>query len=379
MVHFFQLISVSLLYGTHLGSASVTTIDFGNNSENISLKLPGELRGTPTVESGNAVAESLTSRDKSNRTFLRKIFSEAVKKTSDNVALSPVGIYFISSMTTRLLKGDLYEAWSRVAKRTKLETLNSRLVADPLVGSKSVIAGSYADMVPADFTMDNFQVFDSVNVSAIEKFLETDVSEIRGALGAAVHVLDFRGAWETDFSLRQRVTFSDGLDYMFMKARILNVPSYNNAQLEMITLPFRGGARSGNSVVIDFIKSKDTSNFELDLEDHPTWLLNAEVVASHTDVSIPKIDIEFSQFLNLSDEKNVDYLQKVAVKWDEDGVTAQAVTMRVGRSAFSRSPSFVADRPFYFIIRKGNLWLFTGYVGAIDKDLEITSDLNPLL
>jgi len=367
MVHFFKLISVSLFYGTHLSSASLTRrTESGNDSDIGGVNSFGRNWGRPAVESGNAVAE-LTSWDKSNRTFLRQIFFKAVDKTSDNVALSPVGIYFITSMTTTLLNGDLYKNWSRVASRIQLETLNSKLVGDPLVNSKSVIAGSYADTVPSNFTMENFKVFDSMNVSAIEEFLETDVSEIEGALGAAVHVLDFKGSWETKFSLKQIVTFSDGVDYMFMKARIPSVPYYNNEKVEMITLPFDGSETSGNSVVIDFIKSKDTSDF-VDLMDHPNWLLNSRVVADNTDVSIPKIDIDFSKSLNLSAEKNIEYFQKATVKWDEEGVTAQAVTSRMTRS-FIWTPSFVADRPFYFIIRKGNLWLFTGYVNSIDEDL----------
>jgi len=331
-------------------------------------------RGRPAVESGNAAAPKQTKWDISNRIFLDQIFSNAVKTASEkakNVVLSPVGIYFISSMTMKLLDGVLNSDWSSVASRIHLKTFNSKLVGDPLVNSKSVIAGTYANKISSDFTMENFEVFDSVDVNAIEEFLETDVGEIKGALGVAVHVLDFKGNWETKFSEKQIVQFSNGLNYMFMQARIPNVPSYNNKKMEMITLPFGGSEPSGDSVVIDFIKSKVRSDI-VNLEHHRTWVLNSEVVDVNTDVSIPKIDIKFSQELDLSDEPNVKYLQKVAVKWDEEGVTAQAVTMRMSRS-FDWTPSFVADRPFYFIIRKGNLWLFTGYINSIDETLNSIS------
>merc|ERR1711957_935312 len=82
-----------------------------------------------------------------------------------------MGIYFISGMTTTLLNGDLYKNWSRVASRINLETFNSKLVRDPLVDSKSVIAGSYADMVPSDmidhhnWLLNSRVVADNTNVS----------------------------------------------------------------------------------------------------------------------------------------------------------------------------------------------------------------------
>eukprot|EP00588_Corethron_pennatum_P005318 CAMPEP_0194282154 /NCGR_PEP_ID=MMETSP0169-20130528/22501_1 /TAXON_ID=218684 /ORGANISM="Corethron pennatum, Strain L29A3" /LENGTH=379 /DNA_ID=CAMNT_0039027401 /DNA_START=171 /DNA_END=1310 /DNA_ORIENTATION=- len=379
MVHFFKFISASVLYGIHLGSAS---IELGNDYETIDMRSVGGLRemrsvrgprGRPAVESGNAAAPKKTKWDRSNGIFLRSIFLKAVDTASENVALSPVGIYFISSMTMNLLKGDLKENWSSVGSKIDLKTFNNKLVGDPLVNSKSVIAGTYVNTVPPDFTMENFEMFDSVDVNAIGEFLETDVSEIQSAIGVAVHVLDFEGNWETKFSQKQVVTFSDDLNYMFMQARIPNVPYYSNKKVEMITLPFSGSETSGDSVVIDFIKSKLVSD-KVNLEHHPTWVTNSKVVTDNTDVAIPKIDIEYGQELDLSYETNVKYLQKVAVKWDEDGVTAQAVTMRMSRS-FDWTPSFVADRPFYFIIRKGDLWLFTGYVNSIDENLNPISPL----
>lgn len=309
----------------------------------------------------------------SNKIFLSKIFNPVTTKRTtagiENVALSPVGVYFISSMVTDLVELELYNDWDKVATEIDLISFNNELVNDPLLTSKSIVAGrAWSDEVPAGFIMENFKVFDLVNVTAIEEFLETDVKELEGALNVAVHVLSFQGAWKTEFSSSEAVKFSDGVTYNFMQEKIPNVSWYEGENVQMVTIPFKGGEDPINDVVIDLIKSTGPKNF-VNLKDHHQWLSKSEM-KSEIDVVIPKIDVDFSIQLDLSPEETIDSLQKVKVKWDDKGVTAEAVSIVFSRSVDRFTTlSFKADRPFYFVIRKGDTWLFTGRINSIDHDI----------
>jgi len=274
-------------------------------------------------------------------------------------------------MAKDLAKLELHEDLANIVSNIDLKTLNKDLSTNQTI-SKSVIAGpQWSKHVPPTFTMENFKVFDVMDIPGIEEFMEVDLDPLKGALDAAVHLLKFEGQWKTVFNQVQNVKFSDGNTYEFMKAKIRNVPWYDSNSVQMVTLPFSGEG----DIVIDFIQPKGKRSDFLDLAKHPTWVAESKVVAEKSYVIIPKVKFDYSKTLDLSPEPDITSMQKVKINWDKNGVKAEAVTFVMSRS-FQFTPTFSIHRPFYFVIRKGSIWLFAGYISQIDKKLNASPKIK---
>jgi len=319
--------------------------------------------------SGIGISE-LTDEDAANRVFVNTMFKKRIpaKKVKRNIVLSPVGVYFAASMAVQLIDLKTYKSWSVVTSTFKFKQTQNIFENQPQITSQSLIAGErwskiVGSKVPK-FSMPNYKLFDTVDVIEMEKFMKVNLSELNGALDAIVHKLTFAAEWETPFERYKNVDFSDGNTYKFMQSTINHASSFDSPQLRMITIPFKS-LNKKRKIVIDFIVPQRESNY-INLAHHGTWVKNS-VTSKQTIVTIPKVKINYKTPLTLFRDKDIDALQRVKVEWDEKGATGEAVTAIFSRSII-RPSYFVIDRPFYFVIRMGNLWLFTGYVSKIDKD-----------
>merc|ERR1712183_726884 len=178
-----------------------------------------------------------------------------------------------------------------------------------------------------------------------------------------VHKLTFSAEWETPFDRSNKVEFNDGNTYNFMQTTVYQASSFDSPQLKMVTIPFKS-LNENEKIVIDFIVPQRESNY-INLGHHGTWVANS-VTKAETVITIPKIKFQFETQLDLFPNKNLRATQLAKVEWDEKGAKAEAVT---GISPTSMPDFFVINRPFYFVIRIGKLWLFTGYVSKIDKSI----------
>jgi len=304
--------------------------------------------------------------------FLRDIFDPRFDPAPGrNVAFSPLGFHFLATLLKKLTSAVLLTNWDRLASATDLIRMNDSLQGNPAIVSKSVVAGTWSDSVPAAFSMKNFETFNTVDVAAIGSFLGLEVDELAGSVSAAVHYVKFGGSWQTRFDKKAAVTFSDGIRYSFMKATVPSVPLFENEKLTMVTLPFKTDA-GAEEVTIDFILPKKLGD-AIDLGGHAGWISN-QSVQHKVKIIIPKVKFEHKVKIDLSTDPSLETLQKVQVEWDEDGVKAEAVTMAMSRSLPPPVPEFVASRPFYFIIRKGETWLFAGYISSVDASLNALNE-----
>jgi len=314
---------------------------------------------------------SNSTEDVANRLFVKRIFNAEItaQNYTTNVVMSPAGIYFAASMADQLINLQLYKYWSNVTSSFDIVAFQKECEErQPQIYSRSAVAGAnWSARVPSDFSMSNFRVFETVDVQEIEKFTEVNLDELTGALNAAVHALKFTGSWRVPFENSRQVTFSDGRQYSFMEAFVLHASWYQSKNLKMITIPFESDENvGGDDIVIDFIVSKGVSN-HVNLAHHWYWADHSET-HSKTIISIPKVKINFMTSLDLFRNKKIKSVQKVAMEWDEKGASGEAVTMIMSRDA-SFPSLFVIDRPFYFVIRIGKMWLFAGYVAKIDENI----------
>eukprot|EP00588_Corethron_pennatum_P004178 CAMPEP_0194302262 /NCGR_PEP_ID=MMETSP0169-20130528/62244_1 /TAXON_ID=218684 /ORGANISM="Corethron pennatum, Strain L29A3" /LENGTH=248 /DNA_ID=CAMNT_0039052581 /DNA_START=394 /DNA_END=1140 /DNA_ORIENTATION=- len=220
-------------------------------------------------------------------------------------------------------------------------------------------------------TSHNFKLFDSLErMKEMKEFLEVDdLKELSGAVSdAAVHSLRFEvpsSISSTIFDAVQKVNF-DGTVYNFMKGRVPAVPWYEDTSVRMVSIPFGSGISDGNvDVTIDFILSKGSLDY-VDLEKHSQWVRMSGVIASHSYIVIPKLKIESTNALPIVRNKSIVFLQKLEIELNGSGIKTahdnSTERTNMADSLDQLSPSFIINRPFYFIVRVGSTWLFTGFV-----------------
>jgi len=325
---------------------------------------------------------------KRNRIFLRKFFHPSVKRAAiasknnnnNNIVLSPIGMYLISTTAVTALakKKEMLlssSVWSNIASDNK-ESWNDQLagINPMMLSSKFILAGpKWSDVVVPrnnSTTFHNFKIFDSLErMKEMKEFLEVDdLQELSGAVSdAAVHSLRFEvpSSWKTVFDAVQKVNF-DGTVYNFMKGRVPAVPWYEDTSVQMVSIPFGSDSSDGNDdVTIDFILSKGSLDY-VDLEKHSQWVRMSGVIASHSYIVIPKLKIESTNELQIVRDKSIVFLQKLGIEWNGCGIKTahdnSTERTNMAHSLDQLSPSFIINRPFYFIVRAGSSWLFTGYV-----------------
>eukprot|EP00588_Corethron_pennatum_P014604 CAMPEP_0194267078 /NCGR_PEP_ID=MMETSP0169-20130528/1740_1 /TAXON_ID=218684 /ORGANISM="Corethron pennatum, Strain L29A3" /LENGTH=347 /DNA_ID=CAMNT_0039007881 /DNA_START=154 /DNA_END=1197 /DNA_ORIENTATION=- len=317
--------------------------------------------------------DSYNEDDTANRLFVNRIFNAEITAQNNasptNVVMSPAGIYFAASTADQLIKLPVRKYWSAVTSSFDIVAFQKELKErQPQIYSRAAVAGeNWSARVPSGFVMPNFRVFETVDVSKLEKFTKVSLDELASALDVIVHALKFAGSWRTPFEKSRQVKFSDGKQYNFMEAFVPYASWFESKYLKMITIPFESDENTGgDDIVIDFIVSKGASN-DVNLARHWSWVGQSET-RRKTIIAIPKVKINFKTSLDLFPDNSIKSVQKVAMEWDEKGARGEAVTMIMSRDATLPS-LFVIDRPFYFVIRIGKMWLFAGYVAKIDEEI----------
>jgi len=207
-----------------------------------------------------------------------------------------------------------------------------------------------------------------------------------------VNAIYFEGAWSTQFdpadTRRRPFTREDGstADVDMMSLDGVDVRRAQGSTYAAVELPYGGEAFA---MVIVLPSPGMSARDWLAALDAETWaaLTGALVDAKLDLLSIPKFTLTYDVYLNdalmalgmeapfragadftrmspLGDQMCIDFVrQKTRIEVDERGTRAVAATaVGIGVTSFS---SFVADRPFVFVIRErlSGAVLFAGFVG----------------
>lgn len=358
----------------------------------------------------------------SNNNFGLELFKKNALTTSNNMMVSPLSVSVALGMTLNGAAGTTKTAMENALKLNGLTPheinmsykiiLDYLLTVDPLVTLKiansiwyrntfSVLqsffdTNSYyfnATINPLDFNDPNAKnIINTWVANQTQQKIKEIIDNINhNDVMFLINAIYFKGDWSTPFDVAKTIKYP----FTLSNATVKNVDMMKNPKgiykytsnslLSMIEMPY--GYKRFNMIVMKPNEGKtilDIMN-NLDNTSLNSWIKSLQTI-ENMEVGIPKFKFSFEKELKdiLTDmgmgiafTENADFTQinplgdlfiskvkhKTFIDVNEKGTEAAAVTS-VGISITSLPPSFIADRPFIFIIRESesNAILFIGKV-----------------
>ena len=350
-----------------------------------------------------------------NTKFGFNLFNEIRKTEQDeNIFISPFSISVALAMTLNGAAGETEQAMTQTLQLQGLdsESINADYaqLQQTLQASDPKVTLAIANSLWArqdilfkqDFLQRNTQFFgaevstldfmDPSTLKTINQWVNTNTNgkitkildEINSdAVLFLINAIYFKGSWQTEFDpSRTRdgnfYSATGGVKQIPMMTRTGDYPYYENHEekFQAISLPY-GDKRISMYIFLPHRESDFNTFLEnLNTENWENWM--SQFHKQEVSLVIPKFKLEYEKTLNnplqslgmgiafasgLADfsrmadlealGKNLyigEVLHKTVVEVNEEGTEAAAVTS-VGVRATSAPPAFIADHPFFFVIR----------------------------
>eukprot|EP01101_Sappina_pedata_P008265 TRINITY_DN453_c0_g1_i1.p1 TRINITY_DN453_c0_g1~~TRINITY_DN453_c0_g1_i1.p1 ORF type:complete len:389 (+),score=183.98 TRINITY_DN453_c0_g1_i1:26-1168(+) len=356
------------------------------------------------------------------------LLHEAIKsqKSGENVFLSPLSIILILALTERgATKQTSQQLLSFLGLNQDTQTLieeNSSKVVEKLKSSGATIdiangiwlkpeygfKESFINLAKKSF---NAEVNQIVTGPQSVKEINAWVSKItHGKISGIIHEIEeickmvlvnaiyFKALFAKSFdeakTTEQDFTLADKskskCKLMYQKSRL---PYYENEFFQMVDLPYKGDNLSATIILPSDGPSADFSKIIDRLKAHWSRLSGYLTASEEVEVYLPRFKAEFEIKLNnvmqnlgvkeaFTDSADFDgmtdhpaglkigeVIHKAFVEVDEKGTEAAAATAvkMMMRCAVMSTPAPIvrADRPFIFLVRSGELILFSGLINKV--------------